>query len=166
MIATIKASGRDVLIDAADLPKVQNFSWHLFKAGRKNSPRLIPSTHIGGKRVKMHRFLLDAPSGLVVDHKNHNTLDNRRDNLRICQQGQNALNQRKRTAKCTSQYKGVYFTKDKRWMAYINVNKSRTVLGYFGTELEAAQAYDRAAIQHHKEFAFLNFQPQPVQIAA
>lgn len=93
----------------------------------------------------------------LVDHKNHNTLDNRRTNLRVCTKADNVHNQRSQQG-CSSKYKGVYWHKgNSLWMAYIHKGKTNIPLGYFGDEVEAARSYDVAAREYFGEFACLNF---------
>jgi hypothetical protein len=116
--------------------------------GRKGSPKIY-----------MHRMIL----GLTVgdkregDHKNHDTLDNRRSNLRIAKRGENARNQlRRRDNK--SGYKGVTWSKHhKRWRAFIGLGKKRYEwLGNYQTAYQAAAAYNEAAARIYGEYAQLN----------
>ncbi|RPJ28717.1 MAG: hypothetical protein EHM35_13565, partial [Planctomycetaceae bacterium] len=100
---------------------------------------------------------MKPPKGKVVDHISGNKLDNTRANLRNITQGQNIRNK----AKCfgsTSIYKGVYYDEKRhRWEAHICFNNRNLFLGRFDSEVEAACAYDRAAVGAFGEFARLNF---------
>jgi hypothetical protein len=107
---------------------------------------------------------MNPPKKLVVDHRNSDGLDNRRENLRIATKTQNAFNSRKRK-NATSQFHGVHFKKlSDKWVACIQYRKKRMWLGYFENEIEAARAYDRAALKYRKEFARLNF-PEGVSVS-
>ena len=98
-----------------------------------------------------------AEKGILVDHINHNGLDNRKANLRFATYSQNAWNRKKPTDSGSSKYKGVRWVKDsKKWRAVICNNNRRTHLGFFNDEKEAAAAYDTAAKKHRGEYAFLN----------
>lgn len=105
--------------------------------------------------VAMHRLILDAGPGEVVDHINGNGLDNRRVNLRIVTTHENNLNRFKNT-RGSSQFKGVTWAKE-RWQAQIKLHGQMYYLGRFESEIEAARAYDLAARKLFKEFAKLNF---------
>jgi len=100
-----------------------------------------------------HRNICD---GFVIDHINHNGLDNRKANLRLATFAQNARNSRMRRNR--SGYKGVCFTNDRgKYRAVIWHNNIRIHLGYFDSPISAAKAYDHAARKYHREFAVLNF---------
>lgn len=105
----------------------------------------------------MHRLITGAQKGFVVDHINHNTLDNRRENLRLCTRSQNAQNaygQRETSSK----YKGVCFERRglKRWRASMKLDQKSIFIGNFATEREAARAYNQRAKSTFGEFAKLN----------
>jgi hypothetical protein len=91
----------------------------------------------------MHKVILEAPTGKVVDHINGDKLDNRRVNLRVVTQSQNSMNRRP-YENTKSGYKGVTFSHG-RWQARIGSNGIRKTLGYFKTAREAAEAYAIAA---------------------
>jgi len=110
------------------------------------------------KISSMHRVIMNPPRGLLVDHKNLNSLDNRRANLRLATHAQNAYNRGKTKAKTSSRFVGVCFHKSsKKWGAYIKYGPKMTWLGTFDNEIDAALAYDEAARKHHGEFARTNF---------
>jgi hypothetical protein len=106
----------------------------------------------------MHREIMNPPEHLLVDHRNNDTLDNRRANLRLATHSENSYNRPKTKAKTTSQYIGIYLEKRTgRWTVKIRANGKRLWLGRFELEIEAAKAYDAAAKKYHGEFARLNF---------
>ncbi len=114
----------------------------------------------GRRYVLLHREITACPPNLVVDHINHDTLDNRRCNLRVCQPFQNAANTRKQVGTKLSRFKGVafvpYLNRKNPWMAFINLRGKRSYLGYWPDEETAARVRDDAAIQLHGAFAQLN----------
>lgn len=105
----------------------------------------------------MHREVLRARRGQTVDHANGDKLDNQRHNLRACSVAENLWNARPRR----NGYKGV--SSDERgWRACLAANGEVYRTKRFGTEGEAARAYDALARLHHGRFARLNFpEPQP-----
>jgi hypothetical protein len=104
----------------------------------------------------MHVAILRPEPGEEIDHKNHNTLDNRRENLRRCTHRQNLFNQKK-PSNNTSGFKGVYLDKRRnKWRASIMVNNKTVFLGHYLTATKAAQAYDVAAKKFYGEFAHFN----------
>jgi len=96
------------------------------------------------KTKYLHRLVMNTPEGLVVDHMNHKTLDNRKCNLRNVTTREN-LSNRKRKSEMSSQYVGVSQAKrDEKWRAKIMIQGKKKHLGYFSTELEASLAYLQA----------------------
>lgn len=146
--------GRFALIDAADAPRVLVHRWYRASAGYAEGK-------INGRRVLMHRFVLEAPAGRQIDHVNGYRLDNRRANLRFSTQGENTQNQCAQ-ARGRSRFKGVVWSGDwhrgqRPWVARIKADGRRLLVGYFLTEEEAARAYDDAAREHFGSFACVNF---------
>lgn len=93
----------------------------------------------------------------IIDHKNGNTLDNRRENLRICTYSENNRNRKQISSNNKSGYKGVSWDKQKnKWRTCLNINKKQKHIGFFNDIIEAAKAYNEAAIKYFGEFAKLN----------
>lgn len=158
-----KAAGRKVFLDESDLHLVAPYSWHAFSwltaSGHAFGP-YAANTFLDAGRVRsalMHKLLTGWP---LTDHIDHDTLNNRRSNLRPATPAQSNANTRKTVRKCASQFKGV--THDGRsrtssWRAQIGINGTRFRLGAFPTQEEAARAYDAAAFAAWGEYAYLNF---------
>ncbi len=149
--------GLFALVDAEDYAQLSRFQW--FAEGGPRTYYAVRKEN--GKSIKMHRQILNAPDNLVVDHIDHNGLNNRKSNLRLATFTQNCQNQR-RISHGTSKYKGVHWNKRlKKWAAQITCDKKTHHLGYFTNEIDAAKAYDRAAKKYHREFAVPNFPVSP-----
>lgn len=151
--------GKSTIVDVDDYDELVKHNWY---AGiyPNNCYRAIRHSKISGKQtmVSMPRVIMKAKVGEVVDHINRNTLDNRKENLRICQISQNLRN-RTRQKNNTSGYKGVSIdkkVKDKPYKVNIAIEQKQIFLGNFKTAKEAAYIYDQAALQLHEEFAYTN----------
>lgn len=167
----ITGSSEPTLVDCDDYAWISIHKWQLTHKGyaaRSKVERV--GEYTGNKRpikrskIFLHRAILKAPKNLQVDHINHNKLDNRRSNLRLCTQSENLRNGNKKTWRGQSQtkYKGVKILKNYadeviRYQAVIAIPEKRISLGVYATEEAAARAYDKAASLHFKEFAKLNF---------
>ena len=126
------------LVDAEDIHKIIFYKWHL-SCG-------CAITKINNKNVLLHRLILDCPKELDVDHINHNRLDNKRNNIRICTTTQNSQNK-----KCL----GISFhIRIKKWQTYIIVNGKYRHLGYFKTKQEALRVRHKAEKKYFGEFAY------------
>jgi hypothetical protein len=149
--------GQTCQIDKEDLWKIARYTWFArLIAGR---PYVMTSAYENGrhKRIMLHRLIMDAQKGVVVDHINGDGLDNRKSNLRICSHRQNILNQKK-SKLGSSQFKGVRrYVRFNKWGAQITVHGKQIHLGVFETEDEAARAYDEASLKYFGDFSRLNF---------
>jgi len=154
MKTIILTQNKVALVDDADYEWLNQWKWYAQK-GRYTFYACRKIKKKGKwKLLQMHRLIMNAKKGQMVDHENGNGLDNQRDNLRFCTHGQNMAN---RKSSGISKYLGVNWHKrDKRWQVHITTNKRNIPLGYYKDEKEAARIYNKAALKHHGEFANLN----------
>lgn len=156
--------GQVTLIDAVDADLLQH-KWHaLFdeKYPPKGAYKANREINLGDGKCTcqlMHRVILGRVIGReltaaeTVDHKNLNTLDNRRENLRLASMSEQSRNRRMRNDN-TSGYKGVYYLKNNRkWTAIASIKGERFYLGSFDTKEEAHEARLNAVKLHYGEFA-------------
>ena len=137
------------MVDVEDYERLSIWNWTTDWKGYVRRGRRVGDKMI---TVLMHRELIDCPDGMQIDHINGNKSDNRKANLRLCTPRQNMTNQKRRRNN-TSGYKGVSEIRPGRFQVSID-NK---VIGWFRDAIEAAKAYDNAAVKLHGEFAVLNF---------
>ena len=146
----LKNTDKSALIDDKDIPKTYGRNWFLSTAG-------VATSNGRGKTLLLHRLITNCPSKLVVDHINHNTLDNRSINLRICTQSQNIMNRRK-PKNNTSGFKGVvWFKPVKKWQVCVRAYGKKYCVGYFKNKIQAAKAYDAKILQLHGDYSLTNF---------
>lgn len=142
-----------VIVDEEDEKLVSSNMWWIDKGYVVG--RILSSE--GAIPARLHRVISQATEGMVVDHINGVTTDNRRSNLRVCTHAENMRN--RKIAKSNScGIKGIYFDKrriEKPWFAQIRFNRKKYFLGYHETPEQAASAYAEAAIRLHGSFARL-----------
>ena len=157
----ISIRGETFLVSRQDFSLISNMTWRL-----KRKKHYIYALKSVKATIPMHRIIMELKLNRKltrqesVDHINGNTLDNRRSNLRLASNKENARNSRK-SAKNTTGYKGVYKvfgSEEKPWKAAIYVNGKSVHLGCFANLTQAAKAYDQAAILYFGKFAKLNFE--------
>ena len=150
--------GKIAFVDDEDYDLLKHYRWFAFKDHRFWYARAW-TRDIDGKRIIlfMHRLILGNPcEGLLVDHINHDGLDNRKSNLRACTNAENLRNKLPRR----ELPKGFYFCDDEKrkkpWRAKIRGDGKSLHLGYFSSKKEATEAYNKAAGSYFGEFACLN----------
>lgn len=146
--------GKNAQVDDEAFDGLSAFKWHLSDSGYA-----VRADYSSGslKIVRMHRQIFGAREGQLIDHRDGDRLNNQIANLRLCSRAENLMNQQPLRG-TTSRFKGVYWLKaNGKWRAKIKANGKCICLGLFTDEIEAAKAYDRAAILHFGDFARPNF---------
>lgn len=144
--------GKFVFIDDEDHERVTKNKWYW--DGHYVIRYLRPSE---GSSIRLHRFIMNAQKGQVVDHMDRNSLNNQKSNLRFCSHQENLRNKAQHI-KAKSGLKGVAVTKSKKrpYTAYIHIKGKKKYLGHFSNKFDAARAYNKAALIYHGVFAYLN----------
>jgi len=147
-------NGFKTSVDDADFYELNKHKWYANKSRDVVYVKRATKMTDGRKEklIFMHRQIMGFPDKMVVDHINHDTLDNRRCNLRICTNKENFHNRKRRT-ESKSGYQGVtWYKKLKKWRASIYLT-----IGYFDSKEDASKAYDEMAKKFFGEFACLNY---------
>lgn len=140
----------EALISSNKLQMVNEFSgkWHVVcDKDTKSLYVLGKMSEVNGnsRRVLLHRWVTNAPKGMVVDHRNHVTLDNTDKNLRVCTPGENQQNRKGITRSNKSGVRGVSWHKpSNKWKSGIQINKKCYYLGVFDTIEEARKVVEEA----------------------
>lgn len=130
----------EALVDASEIPRLLELKrrWRVSYNKKADSFYALCKHH--SKSISLHRFVTDAPKGMVVDHRHHQTLDNRRENLRICTYGQNLQNRKGLESTNTSGYRNVTWSKANRnWRVTIKVRGKSLHIGQYDSLEEAAE---------------------------
>lgn len=150
-----------VKVDDEDYDYLMKWSWTVLVKNHTCYAFMGNKIDKSSKVIMMHRLIMKTPKGMVVDHIDHNGLNNQKSNLRNCTRMQNASN---KTPRGLSKYLGVDFIKCtikgkeySYWRARVGSNYKSIMLGRYKTEIDAAKAYDIKAKEIHGEFANLNF---------
>lgn len=155
--------GLVAIIDAEDEPLTRGYLWRAERGQSKSTWYAVANIEKGSRKtIKLHRLVMNAPDGVMVDHENHDGLDCRKSNLRTATPTQNQANRVKNPGATTSRFKGVSWNREtERWRARLTVSGKCLWIGAFSDEVEAALAYDKKAQELFGEYALLNF---PVQL--
>lgn len=146
-----KLGTHELLIDDVDYARLKGWSFYLWSTPR-HSGIYVNCYSVNNKAVplRLHRVIMNAKKGELVDHINRNPLDNRQENLRLTTSLVNNQNAGKRKDGLTSKFKGVNFHKAKRpWKAQIQVQGKKISLGNYATEIEAAIRYNQALDEYN-----------------
>lgn len=155
--------GQVAIVDAADYEWLSTFKWCAWRSRKtatwyavrglmRHEPGFVPP----GATVLMHKAIMAPVPGMLVDHRDHNGLNNHRWNLRYATNAQNNMNQR--STRGTSHFLGVTWSLAcSKWAAQIKVDGKHIHLGVFTSETDAALARDEASRRYFGEFASLNF---------
>jgi len=153
MKTIVLTQNKFTIVNNKDFKYLNQFTWFTMK--KRNKFYVCGS--VNGKKVYMHRLLLNAKKNQYVDHINGNPLDNRKQNLRLCSNSENLRN-RTKNSNNTSGFKGVWRNKiSKCWIVTLTIKGKSKYFGAFKNKKDAAKAYDKAALKYYKEFAKLNF---------
>ena len=149
--------GKFAIVDDEDYDWLNQWKWCVQKNHRRYyAMRGLYEDGIKIKTLRMHRVILKPIKGFETDHINHNGLDNRKSNLRLCSHQQNMQNQRG-NQNTSSRFKGVTFEKNiSKWRGQLRHNSKTYHLGCFDIEIDAAIAYDKKAQEVFGEYACLN----------
>lgn len=135
--------------DLDDYDKIKDYCWR----ENRTSGYIITNTY-NNVSLGIHRLIMDCPKEMVVDHINHNRIDNRKVNLRICTVQQNNFNLLTKSTN-TSGHTGVSWSKSvQKWHCYIGVNGERINLGCFDDINEAIKVRKEAGIKYFGEFNY------------
>ncbi len=148
--------GKCALVDDADYEWLNQWKWYAFWNGSKWYSARNERVNFKKKMIYLHRFIINAPSGIEVDHVDGDGLNCTRENMRLCTSQQNKYNIGIKSDN-TSGYKGVTWNANRsKWQAQIKHGKQYKYLGLFDDLKEAARAYDVAALELHGDFARVN----------
>lgn len=144
-------NGIEFYIDIEDEQILKDYCWSISSNGY-----LIAYERLMGRKIRLHRLIMNCPNDMVVDHINGDTLDNRKRNLRVVTKQQNDMNKKIRSDS-TSKVTGVYFHKHSgKWVAYICVENSQIHLGCFSDFLDAVDARKAAEEKYYGKFSYYN----------
>lgn len=149
-------NGKFIIVDDEDFERISKYTWSLRGNEDNFTIQRTTTTIAGTTNISLANEVMQTPFKLY-DHKDKNPLNNQKNNIRHCTWSENMCN-RNKFDNCTSDYKGVrYSKKSRKWEARITKDGKTKQIGTFVNEVDAAKAYDQEALKLHGEFASLNF---------
>lgn len=144
-------SGEEFYFDLEDYNLIKDYRWNI--GDKRQVPKYIRAIHrMEHKMIRLHRLIMSAQEDEVVDHINHNTFDNRKENLRIVTHQQNSFN--KQNQKRKQLRRGIYLTPSGNYISRIIFNGKKINLGTYKTIEEATCAREKAEIQYYGEYRY------------
>ena len=140
------------IVDSEDFNELDKLKW--FAHDVVGNKTFYASSSMNCKGIVMHRQIMNTPKGMSVDHINHNTLDNRKENLRNCTRSQNMMNSRIYSNNKSGTTGVSFFKSQNKWISKITFNKKRIYLGLFVKIEDAIKARKDAEIKYFGEFAY------------
>jgi len=156
---SVKYPGLECIVDDEDYDELIKYNWHPKIYLKDNVCYAAMWNH--GHPITMHIFIMKYHEHNInnqdIDHKDHNGLNNKKENIRLCSHSTNQQNARKTGKQTSSKFKGVYFhSKRMKYHAKIRLNRKVFFIGSFDNEIEAALAYNQKAIEMFGNFVCLN----------
>lgn len=160
------------MVDDEDYDYLMQWKWYAQKSKHTYYPTrgVFNDKKRNNDKIRMHNMIINPPKGMIIDHRDHNPLNNQKSNLRLATIKDNARNKSSQlqssskflgvslyTAKYTSPITGIIKIYPSKWKSQIKSNGISYLLGYFDSEEMAAKAYDHKAKELYGEFASLNF---------
>lgn len=150
--------GKVAFIDDEDFEYIMQWKWTAYKG--RNTYYAKRNMNNKGDNIgfQMHRSLMRVyDRSILIDHIDGNGLNNQKANLRICNYSQNGANKLKRKGSNGTKFIGITFRKDtKKWAAQVMKDYKHISLGCYNSDIDAAIAYNKKAVELHGEFAVLN----------
>lgn len=151
----------EIMVDMDDFEDINHYSWHADWRNVMNNYYITRTEYLGivngkpgYKTIYLHNSILSPPKGKVVDHINHNPLDNRKRNLRLVCRSKNGKNRKGSNSNNTSGYRNVSWSKDyKQWLVQLQVNGTNKVLGKFDDVHIAGEFAEEMRQKHYGKFA-------------
>lgn len=151
MISIQLTKNQHTIVDEEDFNRFGSMNW--CASFKRNINAYYAVRKFNHTNIFLHREIMNAPKGRMVDHINHDTLDNRKSNLRICSQSENQMNRKGVQSNSTSGIRGVYWrSRYKTWEARIGLNKKMLYLGSFKNISDAILARKIASEKYHGNF--------------